>query len=80
MTLWWIVAAILLALVALKAWRVYKHPAHQLGMQAAKLGWRAAGSIKDPSTIRCRRDGPDGPRPELKRWVSQTKVNLAVIA
>lgn len=50
--IWWIVAAILLALVALKAWRVYKHPAHQLGMQAANLGWRAAGSIKDPSGFR----------------------------
>lgn len=50
--IWWIVAAILLALVASKAWRVYKHPAHQLGMQAAKLGWRAAGSIKDPSGFR----------------------------
>jgi hypothetical protein len=50
--IWWIVAAILLALAASKAWRAYKHPAHQLGMQAAKLGWRAAGSIKDPSGFR----------------------------
>lgn len=50
--IWWIVAAILVALVASKAWRVYKHPAHQLGMQATKLGWRAVGSIKDPSGFR----------------------------
>lgn len=50
--IWWIVAAILLTLVASKAWRVYKHPAHQLGMQAAKLGWRAVGSNKDPSGFR----------------------------
>lgn len=50
--IWWVVAAILFAFVASKAWRVYKHPAHQLGMQAAKHGWRAAGSIKDPSGFR----------------------------
>jgi hypothetical protein len=50
--LWWIAAAILFALVALKIWRGYKHPVHQLGMQAAKLGWRVAGSIKDQSGFR----------------------------
>lgn len=50
--IWWIVTAILLLLIASKAWRVYKHPAHQLGIQAAKLGWRAVGSIKAPSGYR----------------------------
>lgn len=50
--IWWIAAAILLLLIASRAWRIFKHPANQLGMQAAKLGWRAVGSIKDPSGFR----------------------------
>lgn len=50
--IWWIAAAILVLFIAAKAWRVYKHPANQLGMQAAKLGWHAMGSIKDSSGFR----------------------------
>lgn len=50
--MWWFLLVFVFVLLIRFAWKAYKDPAHQLGIEAANLGWRATGTVTDSNGYR----------------------------
>lgn len=50
--IWWFLFIVVFLLAIRLAWRAYKDAAHQLGMEAAHMGWLASGTVTDSNGYR----------------------------